>query len=188
MPYRRVFDVVWSGRRNLIMMASQIDRTGNQNISAIGPWAQPKRVQVTRSAPQQFVRWYKSTVLQIIVPFFFILFLYGLQKGATANDSSNIPYPTAYPHSGVPACTVRSAVRRARRSGDLTGQQPGVRPPCRGRVVVPAGYAPRQRAPVHHDHVFARERHHHHRDHVDLYCQQQRAHGHQLCPGASAHW
>jgi acyl CoA:acetate/3-ketoacid CoA transferase beta subunit len=42
MPYRRVFDVVWSGRRNLIMMASQIDRTGNQNISAIGPWSRPK--------------------------------------------------------------------------------------------------------------------------------------------------
>lgn len=41
MPYRRVFDVVWSGRRNLIMMASQIDRTGNQNISAIGDWARP---------------------------------------------------------------------------------------------------------------------------------------------------
>ena len=42
MPYRKVFDTVWSGRRNLIMMASQIDRTGNQNISAIGPWAHPK--------------------------------------------------------------------------------------------------------------------------------------------------
>ena len=42
MPYRRVFDTVWSGRRNLIMMASQIDRTGNQNISAIGEWARPK--------------------------------------------------------------------------------------------------------------------------------------------------
>ena len=42
MPYRSVFDVVWSGRRNMMMMASQIDRTGNQNISAIGPWARPK--------------------------------------------------------------------------------------------------------------------------------------------------
>ena len=52
MPYRRVFDVVWSGRRNLIMMASQIDRTGNQNISAIGPWAQPKAQLVgVRGAP-----------------------------------------------------------------------------------------------------------------------------------------
>jgi acyl CoA:acetate/3-ketoacid CoA transferase beta subunit len=42
MPYRTVFDVVWSGRRNMMMMASQIDRTGNQNISAIGPHAKPK--------------------------------------------------------------------------------------------------------------------------------------------------
>lgn len=41
MPYRRVFEVVWSGRRSLIMMASQIDRTGNQNISAIGDWSRP---------------------------------------------------------------------------------------------------------------------------------------------------
>ena len=54
MPYRRVFDVVWSGRRNLIMMASQIDRTGNQNISAIGPWARPKAQLVgVRGAPGQ---------------------------------------------------------------------------------------------------------------------------------------
>jgi acyl CoA:acetate/3-ketoacid CoA transferase beta subunit len=52
MPYRKVFDVVWSGRRNLIMMASQIDRTGNQNISAIGPWARPKAQLVgVRGAP-----------------------------------------------------------------------------------------------------------------------------------------
>src|ERR1700691_1421866 len=42
MPYRSVFDVVWSGRRHIMMMASQIDRTGNQNISAIGQHAQPK--------------------------------------------------------------------------------------------------------------------------------------------------
>jgi acyl CoA:acetate/3-ketoacid CoA transferase beta subunit len=42
MPYRTVFDVVWSGRRHIMMMASQIDRTGNQNISAIGHHAQPK--------------------------------------------------------------------------------------------------------------------------------------------------
>jgi acyl CoA:acetate/3-ketoacid CoA transferase beta subunit len=42
MPYRSVFDVVWSGRRHIMMMASQIDRTGNQNISAIGDHHQPK--------------------------------------------------------------------------------------------------------------------------------------------------
>ena len=42
MPYRTVFDVVWSGRRHIMMMASQIDRTGNQNISAIGDHRRPK--------------------------------------------------------------------------------------------------------------------------------------------------
>lgn len=52
MPYRRVFDVVWSGRRDLIMMASQIDRFGNQNISCIGDWAKPKAQLVgVRGAP-----------------------------------------------------------------------------------------------------------------------------------------
>lgn len=42
MPYRSVFDVVWSGRRHIMMMASQIDRTGNQNISAVGLHDHPK--------------------------------------------------------------------------------------------------------------------------------------------------
>jgi acyl CoA:acetate/3-ketoacid CoA transferase beta subunit len=42
MPYRSVFDVVWSGRRHIMMMASQIDRWGNQNISAVGPHDRPK--------------------------------------------------------------------------------------------------------------------------------------------------
>lgn len=41
LPYRRVFDVVWSGRRHVMMMASQIDRYGNQNLSAIGDWHRP---------------------------------------------------------------------------------------------------------------------------------------------------
>jgi len=42
MPYKTVFDVVWSGRRHIMMMASQIDREGNQNISAIGDHRHPK--------------------------------------------------------------------------------------------------------------------------------------------------
>ncbi len=42
MPYRQVFTVVASGRRHVMMGASQIDRHGNQNISCIGDWARPK--------------------------------------------------------------------------------------------------------------------------------------------------
>jgi acyl CoA:acetate/3-ketoacid CoA transferase beta subunit len=41
-PFRSVFDTLWSGRRHVVMGASQIDAHGNQNIANIGPWAQPK--------------------------------------------------------------------------------------------------------------------------------------------------
>jgi acyl CoA:acetate/3-ketoacid CoA transferase beta subunit len=41
MPFRSVFDLLWSGRRHVVMMASQIDRFGNQNFSAVGPHAKP---------------------------------------------------------------------------------------------------------------------------------------------------
>ena len=43
MPFRKVFDVVASGRRHVVMGANQIDRHGNQNLSAFGPLQQPTR-------------------------------------------------------------------------------------------------------------------------------------------------
>ena len=44
MPFRLVLEsVVPYGKRHVMMGATQIDREGNQNISAIGDWAQPKR-------------------------------------------------------------------------------------------------------------------------------------------------
>jgi acyl CoA:acetate/3-ketoacid CoA transferase beta subunit len=42
MPYRAIFDLVWSGRRHVMMGASQIDRHGNQNIALIGSFERPK--------------------------------------------------------------------------------------------------------------------------------------------------
>ncbi|HXX91801.1 MAG TPA: CoA-transferase [Acidimicrobiales bacterium] len=52
LPYRRVFDVVWSGRRHVMMMASQVDRFGNQNLSCIGDWERPKAQLIgVRGAP-----------------------------------------------------------------------------------------------------------------------------------------
>jgi acyl CoA:acetate/3-ketoacid CoA transferase beta subunit len=41
-PFRTVFDILWSGRRHVVMGASQIDAYGNQNIANIGPWEKPK--------------------------------------------------------------------------------------------------------------------------------------------------
>jgi len=42
MPYRLVFDTLWSGSRHVMMGATQVDRFGNQNIAAIGDFAKPK--------------------------------------------------------------------------------------------------------------------------------------------------
>ncbi|MEV0704582.1 CoA-transferase [Saccharopolyspora sp. NPDC050389] len=51
-PFRQVFDVVAYGKRHVMMGATQIDRHGNQNISAIGDFAQPKRQLLgSRGAP-----------------------------------------------------------------------------------------------------------------------------------------
>lgn len=43
MPFRKVFDVIGGGRRHVVMGANQIDRFGNQNLSAFGPLQKPTR-------------------------------------------------------------------------------------------------------------------------------------------------
>jgi acyl CoA:acetate/3-ketoacid CoA transferase beta subunit len=42
LPFRSVFDLLWSGRRHVVMVASQIDRFGNHNFACIGPHERPK--------------------------------------------------------------------------------------------------------------------------------------------------
>jgi acyl CoA:acetate/3-ketoacid CoA transferase beta subunit len=53
LPFRSVFDLLWRGRRQVMMMPSQIDRYGNVNISSIGPDYQRPTVQLlgVRGAP-----------------------------------------------------------------------------------------------------------------------------------------
>ena len=56
MPYRDLFDIVWSGRRHIVMGASQIDSHGNQNFAAIGDWKKPKaQLLGLRGAPGNLV-------------------------------------------------------------------------------------------------------------------------------------
>lgn len=51
-PFRRIFDLLSSGRRQSMMGASQIDQFGNQNISLIGDRSKPKRQLIgVRGAP-----------------------------------------------------------------------------------------------------------------------------------------
>ena len=41
-PFRMMLEVTWSGRRHVMMGATQVDRYGNQNIASIGPLDAPK--------------------------------------------------------------------------------------------------------------------------------------------------
>ena len=41
LPFRLTFDVVWAGRRHVVMGASQVGRYGDTNISCIGPFEKP---------------------------------------------------------------------------------------------------------------------------------------------------
>ena len=46
MPFRSIFDQVWSGKRHVVMGAPQIDRHGNQNFAAIGDDYRHPKVQL----------------------------------------------------------------------------------------------------------------------------------------------
>lgn len=51
-PFPKVFDILAYGKRHVMMGATQLDRHGNQNISAIGPFARPTRQLLgSRGAP-----------------------------------------------------------------------------------------------------------------------------------------
>lgn len=41
-PFRDIFELVWSGKRTVMMIPVQIDSHGNVNISAIGDYKKPK--------------------------------------------------------------------------------------------------------------------------------------------------
>jgi len=43
MPYSRVFDTLWHGRRHALVGPVQVDRWGQANISCIGEFTKPKR-------------------------------------------------------------------------------------------------------------------------------------------------
>ena len=74
-PYRSMFDVVWSGRRHVIMGASQIDPFGNQNFAAIGADYRKPKVQLLgfRGAPGNTVNhttsyWIPNHSTNVFVP------------------------------------------------------------------------------------------------------------------------
>jgi len=52
LPYRAIFDLIYNGKRHVMMSPSQIDAYGNVNISAIGDFRRPKAALLgVRGAP-----------------------------------------------------------------------------------------------------------------------------------------
>jgi len=51
-PFRTIFEMLWSGRRHVMMIPGQLDSFGNMNISMIGEYQQPKAQLIgVRGAP-----------------------------------------------------------------------------------------------------------------------------------------
>ena len=52
LPYRAIFDLIYNGKRHVMMIPSQIDAFGNVNISAIGEFSRPRAALLgVRGAP-----------------------------------------------------------------------------------------------------------------------------------------
>jgi len=73
-PYRSMFDVVWSGRRHVMMGASQIDAYGNQNFAFIGSHDRPRtQLLGMRGAPGNTINdktsyWIPTHSTRVFVP------------------------------------------------------------------------------------------------------------------------
>jgi acyl CoA:acetate/3-ketoacid CoA transferase beta subunit len=91
-PYRTMFDVVWSGRRHVVMGASQIDPYGNQNFAFIGDWGRPKsQLLGMRGAPGNTVNhttsyWIPNHTTRVFVPEVDVVSGVGYDRAAELGD------------------------------------------------------------------------------------------------------
>ena len=95
LPFGKMFDVVWSGRRHVMMGATQIDRFGNQNIACIGPWARPKaQLLGVRGGPGNTVNdptsyWVPNHSPRVFVPAVDCVSGVGYDRAAAAGPSAS---------------------------------------------------------------------------------------------------
>ena len=94
MPYRLVFDTLWSGTRHVMMGATQIDRYGNQNIACIGEFALPKaQLLGMRGAPGNTLNhptsyWIPNHSTQVFVPKVDVVSGVGYDRAAALEPAS----------------------------------------------------------------------------------------------------
>jgi acyl CoA:acetate/3-ketoacid CoA transferase beta subunit len=93
-PYRSMFDVVWSGRRHVIMGGSQIDPFGNHNFAAIGDMKKPKaQLLGFRGAPGNTINnvtsyWVPAHGPRVLVPQVDVVTGVGYDRAAAAGPAA----------------------------------------------------------------------------------------------------
>ena len=93
-PYRTMFDVVWSGRRHVMMGGSQLDPYGNHNFAAIGDMKQPKtQLLGFRGAPGNTVNnvtsyWVPAHGPRVFVPTVDVVTGVGYDRAAAAGAAA----------------------------------------------------------------------------------------------------
>jgi acyl CoA:acetate/3-ketoacid CoA transferase beta subunit len=93
-PYRTMFDVVWSGRRHVMMGGSQIDPHGNHNFAAIGDMKKPKaQLLGFRGAPGNTVNdatsyWIPAHGPRVFVPQVDVVAGVGYDRAAAAGGAA----------------------------------------------------------------------------------------------------
>jgi acyl CoA:acetate/3-ketoacid CoA transferase beta subunit len=94
LPFRSVFDLLWAGRRHVMMSPAQIDRYGNVNISAIGDHAKPARQLLgVRGAPGNTVHhptsyWVPKHLPRVFVPRVDMVSGVGYDRGRVAGPAA----------------------------------------------------------------------------------------------------
>lgn len=159
-PFRRVFDVVAHGKRHVMMGATQVDRHGNQNISAIGPFDRPKRQLLgSRGAPGNTVNnrtsyWVPKHSPRVFVEQVDIVSGVGPKRAKEAGPAAarfndihrivsnlgvfdvNGPDDTVRLLSVHPGVTVQEVVEATGFALDITGEVPTTREPTLEELVV----------------------------------------------------
>ena len=93
-PYRTMFDVVWSGRRHVMMGGSQLDAFGNHNFAAIGDMKKPKaQLLGFRGAPGNTVNnvtsyWIPNHGPRVFVPTVDVVTGVGYDRAAAAGKAA----------------------------------------------------------------------------------------------------
>ena len=95
LPFRHIFELIWSGRRHVMMGPGQIDRYGNVNISAIGDFHRPKVALLgVRGAPGNTVShpssyWVPRHNRRVFVPQVDVVCGVGYDRAAAAGHSAS---------------------------------------------------------------------------------------------------